>query len=84
MSAVTIDQLNPANGDMTDGRRVLLSDGSVASIARVAHGLLVIHAGSEFGPFASEWRVMDELCRLDSEASASPKAVEPEVSHVQA
>ncbi|WP_267122689.1 hypothetical protein [Xanthomonas sacchari] len=65
----TVDQLNPANGDVADGRRVLLGDGSVASVAQVSGGLLLVHAGTEFGPFTSLWRLFDELCRLDGHAS---------------
>lgn len=66
MTVLTVEQLNPANGDVADGRRVRMCDGSVASIAQVADGLLLILTGAEFGPYSSPWRVLDELCRIET------------------
>lgn len=75
MTAIAVDQLNPANGDVADGRRVLMQDGSHANIAKVGAELLVIHAGVEFGPFPSTWRVLDELARIDLSLSAKNSSV---------
>ena len=67
MTAIAVDLLNPANGDVADGRRVLMLDGSQANIARVGGDFLVVHGGKEFGPFTSTWVVLDVLARIDTE-----------------
>jgi len=75
MSAVAFDQFHPMRGDVCDGKRVLMGDGTTAAIAAVMDGWLVIHEGAEYGPYRSAWQVMDELARI--ERSAPPNNAVP-------
>jgi hypothetical protein len=71
MSTVSFDQFHPMRGDVADGKRVLMSDGSTASIAAVMDGWLVVHSGDEYGPFRSAWQVLAELARIEQSAISS-------------
>ena len=69
MSAVAFDDFHPMRGDVCDGKRVLMADGSTAAIAAVVDGWLVIHEGSEYGPHRSAWQVLNELARIEQSAT---------------
>ena len=65
MTMLSVGQFNPTHGDVADGRRVQMSDGSVACLAQVSGSWLVIHGANEYGPFSSDWQVLAELSRID-------------------
>lgn len=83
MALVTVDQLNPGSGDVTDGRRVRLADGTIASIVQLAAGFLIVRDGSELGPFNSPWAVLDALTRIDSNASHPASITDVEPCHAE-
>ena len=74
MSAVAFDQFHPMPGDVCDGKRVLMADGTTAAIAAVTDGWLGVHGGAEYGPHRSAWQVLHELARIqqNAEGPASP------------
>jgi hypothetical protein len=76
MSAVAFDQFHPMRGDVCDGKRVLMADGTTAAIAAVTDGWIMVHEGAEYGPHRSAWQVLHELARIqqNTEGAASPQS----------
>ncbi|MBD5034925.1 hypothetical protein VWT76_15620 [Xanthomonas citri pv. citri] len=64
MPAISFDQFHPTHGDVCDGKRVVMADGTTATIAAVRDGWLVVHEGAEYGPHLSAWQVLHQLARI--------------------
>ncbi|MCC8620423.1 hypothetical protein [Xanthomonas vesicatoria] len=64
MPAISFDQFHPMRGDVCDGKRVVMADGTTATIAAVRDGWLVVHEGAEYGPHRSAWQVLHQLARI--------------------
>ncbi|MBZ2413764.1 hypothetical protein IPT12_15105 [Xanthomonas perforans] len=68
MPAVAFDQFHPTHGDVCDGKRVVMADGTTATIAAVRDGWLVVHEGAEYGPAHSAWQVLHQLAQIQKNA----------------